>query len=204
MGNGGWLRVTDLDGFTGPVYVRLQDVDGALRVTELYLDGQGAPIQPGALRGISLPAFEAGRVVEDDAQLREALARPGPDLSRLASYFATTSFGPKMRHWIAEAWRAQFPTSGVEQPPYAPRSSGRMASTPLEVTLSAPVDGLTDQFFADLARAYAAAVALGRPPASAIAEALGPEYDRRLVESWIYKARKKGIMPPAPKRGRIL
>lgn len=200
MGNGGWLKVTELDGLTGPVYVRLQDVDGALRVTELYVDGRGAPIQPGALRGLSLPAFEAGRVVEDDAQLRDALVRPGPDLSRLASYFATGSFGPKVRHWIAEAWRAQFPQSDTEQPPYA-RSAGTEASTPLEVTLSAPVDGLTDQFFADLARAYAAAVALGRPPATAIAEATG--FERRTVESWIYKARKKGIMPSAPKRGRI-
>jgi hypothetical protein len=192
QGNGGWHEVEGDLGLPGRVYFRVQPVDEALRITELYLDGRGEPLQ-------SVARFPLGGLEQLASQAsRERMQVAGPDLSRLAAYFAAT-FG-KARHWVADSWRAQYADSGVPQAPMPkPR---RQAEAEAEIRLAAPEEGLTETFLRDLAMAYEQAVQQRRPPASAIAEATG--YPRRTVESWIYKARKRGIMPPAARKGRVV
>lgn len=196
QGNGGWFEAEGDLGLPGRVYFRVQLVDDTLRITEIYLDGRGEPLQ--SLARFPLRALE---------QLASQASRPrlqvaGPDLSRLATYFAST-FG-RAQHWVADSWRAQYADSGVPQAPMMARRGRRDSAGEAEakVELAPPEDGLTDLFLSDLARAYEQAVRLRRPPASAIAEATG--YPRRTVESWIYKARKRGIMPPASRKGRVV
>ena len=207
-GNGGWHKVDADLGLPGVTFFRVQEVDDSLRVTELYIDGRGQPIQAGALRRLPLAALEQMAAAMPTAFERLQVA--GPDMSRLAAYFATT-FG-KARHWVADSWRAQYADSGVSQAPMPGESKVKRPTEdqPQEVRLAPPVVGLTDAFLADVGRAYEIAVARRRPPATAIAEQL-PGYDpnnptptRRLVESWIYKARSRGIMPPAARKGRIV
>src|SRR4051794_28784463 len=87
-GNGGWVRVdSDELGLPGRVYFRMQEVDGELRLTELYLDGRGSPIPPRALRQLPLQALEHGGSGES---MRTRMKVAGPDLSRLAAHFAST------------------------------------------------------------------------------------------------------------------
>lgn len=203
-GNGGWFRVDDVDGLPGPVYVRFAPVDGRVRITELYIDGRGNPVQAGALRRLPIAAWESEMAGEWESLVADVpmVLVPGPDLSRLASHFATT-FGPasKADHWIAESMRAQLGDGGARQAPMG-KDPDPVEQEPEPVVLTAPQHGLTDDFLGDVARAYEAAVHQRRPPASALAEAAGVE--RRTVESWIYKARKRGIMRPAAKRGRVV
>lgn len=191
-GNGGWFEAEGELGMPGHVYFRVQLVDGTPRVTELYFDGRGEPLQ-------SVSRFPLRALEQLAAQVsHERLQVAGPDLSRLAASFAST-FGTA-KHWVADAWRAQYPNSGVPQAPM-PRPRRREPAEQ-EIQLAAPEDGLTDTFLTDLARAYDQAVRQRTPPATAIAEATG--FPRRTVESWIYKARKRGLMPPAARKGRVL
>lgn len=63
---------------------------------------------------------------------------------------------------------------------------------------SGPSGGRLDEdFMRDLARAYRAAIARGESPNKAIARDSG--YERRTVESWVYRARRRGFLPPARK-----
>lgn len=71
------------------------------------------------------------------------------------------------------------------------------------IILADPPGGLTDAFLHDVAVAYRAAVSQGRTdPAVAIAELPSVTYGVRTVHSWIYKARKRGLLPPARRDGR--
>lgn len=199
IGYGGWHRVDadDLDGL-GHVYFRVQVVNGALRLTELYLDGRGVPLSPGAVRDLPLGVLETWAASdEDDAMAR--LAHPGPDLSRLAAHFATM-FG-KARHWVADSFRAQIEGSGVAQATM-PRDDSRGASEPPPLTLDPPPDGrLTDAYLTDVARAYDAAVLRRLPPAVTLAAMVN--VSPKTVHSWVAKARDRGIMPRASRTGRI-
>jgi hypothetical protein len=217
-GNGGWCEVSGLD-LPGRVYVRFAEVDGQPRVVELYVDGQGDPIQAGALRQFPVAALE--EVTGSDPLLGEfEHTATAADLSRLASHFATgfgrgTYSGRHCEHceaplrgnsdkaltdWVALAYLSQY-RDEVPQP--AAKRPPRPAVEDLpEPVLTAPENGLTDAFLGDVARAYRASVARRMPPAKTLAALAG--VDRRTVESWVYKARKRGIMPPATKRGRIV
>lgn len=200
-GNGGWHRIEGAEGIPGRLYVRIQEVDGLLRITELYVDGQGEPISAAGLRGLPLQMLE--QWAADAPAARQRLQTPGPDLSRLAAFFSTT-FGAKVKHWVADAYRAQFPQSGVPRPA-EPASSAPKVARPPEVQIGAPPGGrLTDEWLSDLARAYRAAVARRQPPARAIAEALGPGTSVRTVQGWIAKARDRGHLEPAARTGRIV
>ncbi len=65
------------------------------------------------------------------------------------------------------------------------------------VTLQPPVDVvLTDGFLQDVARAYQNAVAHGERPNVALANQSG--HPKRTIERWVYQARKRGLLPPAP------
>lgn len=229
VGNGGWVEVEGLE-LPGRVYARFQEVDGQVRMTELYVDGDGKPIQAGAVRRLPVTAIEQG--LSDDDYLKATSGVAGPDLSRLAASYTTTfassprTGGYKGRHcehcdaplrgregwaarhgdreqavtdWVELSWLAQY-GGGVPLPKYRTRRAKSVE--PEELKLSAPEDGLTDAFLADVARAYRLAVERRLPPATALAEASGANV--RTVQSWVYKARKRGIMPAAVKRGRIV
>ena len=204
IGNGGWCRVEGLD-LPGAVYLRVQEAEGRLRITELYVDGRGAPIAAAGLRRLPLAALEewaaGGRTTE------ERLHVAGPDLSRLAAYFATTFGKVKRAHWVEDSWRAQYDKgSNVRADvPQAPMPRERTRRHDEEVpfpTLDAPTEGLTDDYLRAVSTAYHRAVAHRLPPA----ETLGhlANVSPRTVHRWVYTARKRGLMPPAGSRGRIV
>lgn len=222
--NGGWVRADGADfDLPGVLYMRLTDVDGHRRVTELYLDGRGSPIPGQALRLLPLPALE-GWLAAWLERVDPAKSTIGPDLSRLATAYASVGGGYAGRHcehcggplkyrqarggqerafvdWIGLSFYAQVEDSGIPQAASYRERSEALELEPL--TLSAPPDGrLTDAFLSDVTRAYRAAVARGLPPAVTLAELAGVE--QRTAQSWFYKARKRGIMPPATSQGRIV
>lgn len=201
-GNGGWCLVEGDLGLPGRLYVRVSDVDGHLRVTELYIDGRGSPINAAALRKLPLSYLEQWIGHSNPARARLSVA--GPDLSRLASYFATT-FG-KAQHWVADSWRAQYDNSDVRQAPMGDgkRTRGRSEEPESgELLLSAPEDGrLSDAFLSDVVRAYNEAVARRLPPAITLGNLA--DVSPRTVHRWVYTARKRGVMPPATRKGRIV
>jgi len=202
-GHAGWVRVDEV-GLPGPLYLRLRPDDrGRWRVTELYLDGRGRPLTGEMLRTLPLAAIET--VVQSDGE-DQRLARndeyAGVQLSELASYYSTT-FGRQARGWVADAWRSQFPNSGL---PRVKRQRDRRdqeyVRAPAEVPpLAAPEGGLTDDFLRDVARAYTAVVEQGdRQLAEVLARQAG--VSRRTIHRWVYTARQRGIMPPGH-RGRV-
>jgi hypothetical protein len=67
----------------------------------------------------------------------------------------------------------------------------------LAYLLTGPTDGLTDDFLRDVARACAAAVGRGERPNVAISKQVG--YPLKTVQRWVFTARQRGIMPPAPR-----
>ncbi|CAN5398154.1 hypothetical protein BH11ACT8_BH11ACT8_04320 [soil metagenome] len=193
-GNAGWHEVEADDlALPGRIYFRVQEVHGALRITELYIDGQGVPITAGGLRKFPIQVLEAW---SDGDRLDIA----GPDLSRLAAHFATT-FG-KAKHWVADSMRAQNPDSGVQQAPMpakAPLSEAALAT----IALDPPPNGkLTDDFLRDVARAYDAAIAQRLSPAKTIAPLVN--VSEKTVHSWVAKARDRGLMSKATRTGRIV
>lgn len=195
LGFGGWRRVRgDEVGLPGFVYVRVQEVDGKLRATELYIDGRGVPLSASSLRRLPLAALAE---LADDPH---GLTVPGPDLSRLAAHFTSWWHSGVTSSWVADSLGAQVKGSGVPQVPM-PRERPAQAPVP-EPRLDAPADGLTDEFLHDVARAYAAAVAHRRPPGKALAALAG--VSDRTVHRWVLTARKRGIIPPAASRGRIV
>lgn len=221
-----WVQIQD-DDIPGVVYVGLDLVDGQPRITQLYIDGRGEPIQPGALRRFPLSAIEQLVATwTDDAGnlLPMPGTKRGPNLSLLAARryngvgseyrgrdCPTCSAPLKGREnrpealgreeaitdWTKLEWLARF---GTLPQPKMPREQAPHEPEPIR--LSAPEHGLTDEFLQDVGRAYRAAVAQRMPPAKTLGEIAG--VDRRTVESWVYKARKRGIMEPAVKKGRIV
>jgi hypothetical protein len=227
-GNGGWHRIDGDLGLPGKLYARVRAVDGRPRITELYVDGDGEPIQAAALRRLPLSQLEVW--MSDMGGADDDVA--GPDLSRLASFYASSweadtyagrhcdecnaplrgsstraeALGREeaLTDWAALSWFAQYAHLvgyGIPQV-RRPKERRHPVDELPEPVLSAPVAGLTDEFLTDVARAYSAAVMRELPPATTLAELSG--YPRRTVESWIYKARKRGLMAPAPKRGRVV
>jgi hypothetical protein len=220
------MRITDgYDGWTqisgeglnlpGTVYVRMTPVDGQRRVTEVYFDGRGEPIGGEAMRRFPLQRIETFLARwKGDRGYRFR----GPDLSRLARSYATqwvsaftgrrcgTCSGPlengletALTDWIALSWYAQYEDSGIEQAPLQDQGRRKLEPTPV---LSAPAEGLTDAFLTDVARAYSAAVGQGQPPALTLAKLAGVK--PKTVHSWVYKARQRGLMDPATRKGRIV
>lgn len=198
-GNGGWVRF-DASDWTGPVYVKFTEDDGRLVAREIYIDPRGGELRSADLRqlDVSRLAALAGTDWNDPVRLANR-NDPGPDLSRLASHFSTRY--PSKSDWVGQSYLAQLPGSGVKAPRMGatvlPRGvEDRSPPTPLR----APEHGLTDAFLREVADAYGAAVERREHPAKALADQAG--VDVRTVHSWVYKARKRGIMP-ATKRGSV-
>jgi hypothetical protein len=146
---------------------------------------------PGAyaadLRGIPLRALETA-ILSGQERIASRAAVPAPDLSTLASYYATT-FGPQAKHWVADSYHSQTSQGKRLQ---AARRPGRLVKHSHVPPLAAPSKGLTDEFLAHVAAAYSAAVASGKQPGPELAR----QADRpvKTVHRWIYTARKRGIM----------
>ena len=234
IGNGGWVGVDGLD-LPGPLYVRVRAVDGRLRIVELYIDASdGADaIDARDLRELPLSQVEAFiNAFAEDVTMRADLI--SPDLSTLASYYAT-AFGRTAQqvaegNWVVSSFAAQQvrafgadravlrgdqllteddATAALAADPglgrvmwvaRAERAKGwrGVRSSEREFRMTAgPVDGLTDAFLHDLARAYRAAVARGERPNVAIAEQT--RYPVKSVQRWVYTARQRGVMPRGQK-----
>ncbi len=223
QGNGGWYRVAGADlGLPGVVYLRIGEVDGRDRVTELYLDGRGEPLTARAVRGLPTAAFESGAGQFTDTRSRHDSA--GPDLSRLARFFGTTFHfhgrkcdecgGPlkesahaehthALTSWPALAYLAQIPKSGIAQTPFPAEALPVDDDDARELRLDPPGDdGLTDEFLTQVGEAYALAVQRRMPPAVTLGKLA--HTSPRTVHRWVYTARRRGLMPSATSTGRIV
>lgn len=211
-GRGGWCRVDGGLGLPGRVYARMTQVDGQLRMTELYIDGRGEAIPPAALRKFPTAMLEQWvtsiRDRPDEFRWGRLVDAVGPDLSRLAAFFARgvtareESLPKTRRNWVVDSFLAQ---TGGSRPPRYPFDSwnGEDDEDAGEIDLELPEDGrLTDEFLSDVARAYDTAIARRESPAVAIGRAV--DVSPRTVHRWVYTARKRGIMPPAATKGRIV
>lgn len=148
-----------------PLYLRLRPGErGRWHVSELYFDGQGRPLTGAMLRRVPLAQIEA--FVQEDRD----------DLAALVE-------GDRRPAVDLSALAARnVPRSGTAPAPPEPPPP-----------LSRPVDGITDDFLRQVARAYSFAAREGRP-APTLAEQAGVPV--QTVRRWIYQARKRGIIPP--------
>ena len=111
IGNGGWVAADDL-GLPGPLYVRMREQDGRFRIAEFYLDASNGDeaIDARDLRELPLSQLEA--FIDSCADdVRSRLKVPSPDVSTLASYYATT-FGQVGKqvasgNWVTASFVAQ-------------------------------------------------------------------------------------------------
>jgi hypothetical protein len=198
-GNGGWVRF-DASDWEGPVYVRFTEDEGRLVVRELYIDPRGGSLRSADLRKLDLSRLAALAGTDWNDPVHAANRRePGPDLRRLASHF--NGLYRRGSDWITQSYLAQDPDSGVKAPKMGADVFPRMLEdVPPTAPLRAPEYGLTDDFLREVADAYASAVARHEHPAKTLARQTG--FDARTVHSWVYKARKRGIMQPT-KRGSV-
>ncbi len=218
-GEGGWVEIhgEEMEGLPGRVYVRFTRTEsGDLRLTELYIDGDGQPIEAGALRAFPLGRAEQAIRAFSPETLEHSIGRAGPDLSTLASYADGASLPRKCGtdaywngrpideaklDWVMLSFLAQLGAEVNGRAVLRPAHRRRpRASDAQELTLHDPVDGLTDAFLADLARAYSAALSRGPHVAKAIAEIPTIHASVRTVHSWIAQARDRGFIPPANRK----
>lgn len=196
-GNAGWVCVDEVDELPpgALLYVRFRpDESGRWRPVEMFIDGEGQVITGKHLRELPLHVVEA--VVNEDpdapAGLVARLNAAGPQLAVLASHYATTFGGQaKPDDWVALSMSSQIRGSGLPQPEKTRPSPQPKTEVP---PLTAPREGLTDEWLRHLAAAYTAALRRGEPPAKALAEQAGVPV--RTVHSWVYRARKRGFMAP--------
>jgi hypothetical protein len=112
IGNGGWVALDGLD-LPGPLYLRMRAQGDRLRIAEFYLDASAGPeaIDATDLQGLPFRQLEAFlNSCREDIELRAA--SESPDVSTLASYYATT-FGTKARqvaegNWVVASFVARF------------------------------------------------------------------------------------------------
>jgi hypothetical protein len=200
-GNGGWLEVWFSE-LAGPIHVRMRDIDGRLRPTELYIGPDSAPLDSTSLRKINLGALEAavngGRL---GADLRLKMKAPAPDLERAASYFDSTLNPAKVNHWAAQMLFAQVPGSGVRQA--QPNKSERVLHVhdPVDAHLAVPKRRpYGDDFYRDVAALYEELVAAGEAYGPAIADANAVMLTQ--VHRWVREARRRGFLPEGT-RGKV-
>lgn len=195
-GNGGWVQVQAED-MPGPVYLRYRSDRGRPVLCEFYLDAHDDEITTASFETLDLRAFTLFAMQDMGDWLERTLRSPGPDLSRLASHFAT-GFGSQARDWIADSMRAQIPGSNVPQREFARRQTPAPLMRPDPV--SPPDSGLDDQFLRTVARNYIWAVREHLRPAPTIAKQA--QCSPRTVHAWVRKARERGILEPTT-RGRV-
>ncbi|MFJ1763742.1 hypothetical protein ACIOD2_25745 [Amycolatopsis sp. NPDC088138] len=192
IGNGGWIRVDDPEQ-AGPLFVRLSTDDtGRWRVIDLYLAGD-RPLTGADMRSLPFSKIEALANDPDvTAEIEKHAALAPVPLRVLASHYGAT-FGSAAKHWVADAYRSQFPNSGV--PAVAEAKPRKVVPIPDVPPLRAPEGSkLTDAFLREVHRAYNAAIDRNEWPALALAAQAG--VSKHTVRKWVYTARRRGIMPP--------
>ena len=199
FGRGGWVRV-DASDVTGPVYLRYRLERGFVVLCELYLDAHNSEISAKTLSDLNVS--DVTRFLQQDGieGITHHLNEPGPDLSRLASYF-NTGFGSQAKHWVADSMRAQHSASGVEQPrmPKFDAPAERREPEPVRK----PTGGrLSPEFLRSVAANYLYWASEGKHPAPTIQLQVGPGIPIRTVRSWIKKARDEQYLPPTT-QGRV-
>lgn len=221
IGHGGWVRFV-LDEPQGLlVYTRFRlNGRGRYVLRELYLDGSDLDadfsVTGPDVEALPVDQFEmlvnlgeSRRILED----REGEYADGVPLDVLASYFGHTftmdgEVGERnrARNWVAAAYGAslrpddQGPTAiNVVRKQRSPHRSSRTMRPEVTYRLKAGpgADGLTDDFLARVARAYASAVARGEQPNASIRDQVGVPL--KTVQRWVYTARQRGIMPAGRK-----
>jgi hypothetical protein len=208
IGKAGWVRFAPRDGVD--VYVRfIANERGRLVAHEMFIDSTGdGPITLAMLREVPIDEIEAA--LNSDRMSYDLIATPadggldvpvggpaaGSNVAVLASHYAH-AFNPRREPatWVEAAGRAL--TEGVAVARQVHRAPGRRRADSYRLRSGPGPDGLTDNFLARVARAYAAAIARGEPPNKTITEDLGPGTSPRTVERWVYEARKRKIMTAA-------
>lgn len=221
IGHGGWVRFVLDDPQGLLVYARFR-VNGSGRyvLRELYIDGSDLEphfsITGPDVEDLPVDQFEmlvnlgeSRRILED----REGEYAGGVPLDVLASYFGHTfvmggEIGERnrSRNWVAAAYGAtlrpdadgstainvvkKYRAVHRASPTMRPELTFRLKTGP-------GVDGLTDEFLARVARAYASAVARGEQPNASIRDQVGAPL--KTVQRWVYTARQRGIMPAGRK-----
>jgi hypothetical protein len=212
-GYGGWVGIDDL-GLPGLLYVRVaKSPDGRLRIGELYLDASAseAGVRQQDLRALPLAGIEA--FLNEDENAAEILINidePGPDLSTLASYFRTRIVNMPEdageATWVAQSLVAQLDSRWrpgyvrrVRRQSWAFKAPAVTQDREFRLSRNAAEGGLTDDFLRDVSRAYAAAVMRGERPNKSLGTQTG--HVPATAAKWVYTARRRGIMPPASKKG---
>lgn len=226
FGNGGWVAVDGL-GLPGLLYLRLRDVQGALRVSEFYLDASlsESVIDTQDLTSIPLARLEALINSYFADRVRQGIKLPAPDLSLLASHFASglgtqAAVARQIQRgdWVISCLASQHIPPGDKSLDLAPGVRAmrvargrrvdpeRIRSEDREFRLTeGPKEGLTDEFLTSVARAYRAALARGERPNASIRDQLGGPQNGvslKTVQRWVYTARQRKIMDPAGRRGK--
>ncbi len=187
FGNAGWVQVNSAAGVRVPLYLRLSPDDrGRWLVREIYTHGDH--ITPALLR--QAPIADVELIINADPErLAARVDNPGPDLQRLAGWFAG-HFGEGSDHWVAHSMWAQNKASGIRQAPAA-RPVTVLSATP-RPPLQAP-ERLTADFFRELSAAYVDVVSRHMRPGPTLAKEAG--VSARTVHRWVLEARKRGFLP---------
>lgn len=167
VGDGGWVqaRFTTRDLPRQTVYVRFTAKRNRWQAVELRLDNPSQEV----LRAIPLGRIEHAVNASD----RRGHAVAGHVVFGLAVGYENPS-PPDLREHFKDKRRLIVSPVKLERP--ATRRLG-------------------DDFYRDVARAYRAAVATGRNPRKALAEASETPADT--VARWITETRRRGYLPPA-------
>lgn len=182
--DGGWVRVWG-PADPGALYVRFaQDGTGRWRPYEVSVSGGPDPVTGKMLRTLPLAAIEA-LLVQDD--LRDELARRAHIPRIHPANDPDAEIELRRQEYAAGAGKVHIPSVSLDRLP------SEQADDP-PPPLVKPPGPLTDEFLQAVARSYNAVVRKGEHPAPVLAAEAG--VSPRTVQSWIYTARKRGILPP--------
>lgn len=150
--------------------VRFADAGGRLQIVELWFKGGDRAVTLATLR--ALPLVQLERLFNEPSearQIRKFLAEDSPQVEPLVEQMPVHM---GVRRGLPDSLRGTH-----------------------RVRLAMP-EVVDDEFLIELARAYHAHVAAGRPPAPAIAEEVGGAVSVRTVHGWVRKARERGYLAP--------
>lgn len=207
-------------GFPGPVYCRVADVEGVLRVVDLHLSGGDQPVSAAAVRQLPLARMEAAAAAKirrsdpDDGEAAELddtdrAVGSWDEVNRWHTWLVNVLFqkveSEKGGGWLTLRDAHTTPTRWEDGSLWIATSGGEgdaRFEQPQVIHLEYKSgQRLTDEFLRSVGAAYEAALTRGEPPAKAISDATGAE--QKTVQSWLYQGRRRGVIAPAQGKGRI-
>jgi hypothetical protein len=223
VGNDGWVRLRVRTRQKPEPFVLVRVIDDEhdwFCIREMYVEGR---ISNPLLKTLSVSTIERFLNLPDNAQaIRYRLWTPGPDLRTAASYYATTfgeaAFDENERgtNWAVEMWASQFPPEERGRPQGEPPGAGRgrgpvkgvirpqladanswqpLTSRRVSRVRTPAIRPYPDDFWDEVARLFARAVADGVPAAKYVASMCDPEPPRTTVDRWKRELVKKGLLP---------